>query len=130
MAFHRQRRRPGRQAGRLDQDDGYPEGICRTVEATVAAAFSVPVRRLRAPRRCRAQIAFARQSAMYLAHVVGGLSYTEVGRAFGRDRTTAAHACRVIEERREDPALDAAFLTLEEIVGLVRRRPLERRCRP
>lgn len=130
MAFDRQRERPGRAAAPLDRDDSHLEGIYRAVEATVAAAFSVPVRKMRAARRCGAQIAFARQSAMYLAHVVGGLSYTEVGRAFGRDRTTAAHACRVIEERRDDPALDAAFRALEEIVGVVRRRPVERWCRP
>ena len=31
--------------------------------------------------------AFARQVAMYLAHVESGLNYTEVGRLFARDRT-------------------------------------------
>ena len=55
-----------------------------------AAAFAVPVGELIATSRRSAYVAFARQSAMYLAHVTFGLSYTEVGRAFGRDRTTAA----------------------------------------
>ena len=43
---------------------------------------------------------------MYLAHVVCGLSLTEVGALFARDRTTAAHACRVVEDRRDDAELD------------------------
>ena len=53
---------------------------------------------------------------MYLAHVTFGLSYAEVGRAFGRDRTTAAHACRLIEDRREDPDLDTALADLEHVL--------------
>lgn len=84
------------------------------VESAIAAAFAVPVHELRMARRGAAPIAFARQSAMYLAHVVLGLSYSDVGRTFGRDRTTAAHACRLVEERREDPRLDATLGALEQ----------------
>ena len=51
---------------------------------------------------------------MYLAHVALGLNFTEVGRAFGRDRTTAAHACRAIEDRREETHLDIALADLEQ----------------
>ena len=68
-------------------------------------------------------LAFARQSAMYLAHVSFGLSYAEVGRAFGRDRTTAAYACRLIEDRRDDPAIDAVLGSLENACGALRRHP-------
>jgi hypothetical protein len=32
---------------------------------------------------------------------------------FGRDRTTAAHACRRIEDRRADRGLDTALAELE-----------------
>jgi len=84
-----------------------------TLEAMVAAAFAVPVCELRAHGRGRARIAFARQSAMYLAHVAFGLSCTDVGALFGRDRTTAANAFRVIEDRREDPFFDAVLTALE-----------------
>jgi chromosomal replication initiation ATPase DnaA len=59
---------------------------------------------------------------MYLAHVSFGLNYAEVGRAFGRDRTTAAYACRLIEERRDDPAVDAVLGSLENACGMLRRR--------
>jgi chromosomal replication initiation ATPase DnaA len=89
--------------------------ICSLVEAAVAASFAVPIDELRAHTRCRADVAFARQSAMYLAHVVLGLSYSAVGSLFARDRTTAAHACRLVEERRDDPATDRLLFMLEEI---------------
>ena len=52
---------------------------------------------------------------MYLAHVAFGLSYSTIGQSFGRDRTTAAHACRLVEERRDDPATDRVLHALEEI---------------
>lgn len=60
-----------------------------------------------------APIALARQTAMYLAHVTFGLTFTEVGRLFRRDRTTVAHACAVIEDLRDDPAIDRALSILE-----------------
>jgi chromosomal replication initiation ATPase DnaA len=61
---------------------------------------------------------------MYLAHVVFRLSLTRVGRAFGRDRTTATHACRVIEDAREDPDVDLLIAACEETL---RHLPLARR---
>jgi hypothetical protein len=50
---------------------------------------------------------------MYLAHVAGGLPLTEVGRLFARDRTTVAHACAMVEDRRDDPAFDRCLGFLE-----------------
>jgi chromosomal replication initiation ATPase DnaA len=70
---------------------------------------------LRAPSRRCAAAAFARQSAMYLAHVTLGLSFRATGRLFRRDRTTAAHACRLVEKRRDNPAFDRLLQTLEEV---------------
>jgi hypothetical protein len=57
--------------------------------------------------------AFARKLAMYLAHVAFGMSIGRVGRAFGRDRTTVAHACHVIEDKRDDPRFDRWLDALE-----------------
>ena len=51
------------------------------MEAAVAAAFAVPVDELPAPPRRTAGVAFARQSAMYLAHVGLGLTPFYVGSA-------------------------------------------------
>jgi chromosomal replication initiation ATPase DnaA len=87
--------------------------ICRIAAEAAAAAFAVSTRDLYAARRGRADIAFARQTAMYLGHTVFGLSFTALGRCFRRDRTTAAHACQLVEDRREDPAIDALVAMLE-----------------
>lgn len=50
---------------------------------------------------------------MYLAHVVFAANLTRAGRIFGRDRTTARHACSQIEDLRDDPRVDRAFDALE-----------------
>lgn len=56
-----------------------------------------------------------RQIAMYVCHVVLGLTMRDIGRAFGRDRTTVSHACGVVEDRRDDPAFDDFISSLERI---------------
>src|SRR5436189_860215 len=83
------------------------------ISAAVAAAFMVPVGEIQATSRRTASVALARQSAMYLAHVAVGLNFTDAGRAFGRVRTTAARACRMIEDRRSKPGLDTTLAELE-----------------
>ena len=77
----------------------------RALEQTVAPAFSVARTELWAARRGSPPAALARQVAMYLAHVGCGLTFTEVGQLFERDRTTVAHACSCVEDRREDSTL-------------------------
>ena len=70
--------------------NGGPRRAADVISAAVAAAFTVPIGELHHRSRRRAPVALARQSAMYLAHVTLGLTFAEVGRVFGRDRTTAA----------------------------------------
>jgi hypothetical protein len=89
--------------------------FCRLMEEAVAAAFAVPADELRASSRRTAGVAFARQSAMYLAHVAMGLSLNAVGRIFHRHRTTAAHACQLVERRRDDPDVDRLLDMLEGV---------------
>ena len=93
-----------------------PRGEAYVISTAVAAAFTVPVSELHHRSRRGAGVALARQSAMYLAHVTLGLNFAEVGRVFGRDRTTAAYACRTIEERRSDVRLDMALAELEQVL--------------
>lgn len=88
---------------------------CWLLEQAVAAAFTVPVDDVRAPSRSTAEAAFARQCAMYLAHVALGSSCREVGRLFHRDRTTVAHACQLVEMRRDDPAIDRMLDMLQDV---------------
>jgi chromosomal replication initiation ATPase DnaA len=89
------------------------------LEQTVAPAFAVPCADLWARRRGKPSAAFARQVAMYLAHVECGLTFTEVGRLFARDRTTVAHACGLIEDRRDDAPFDRALDLLEGVMRLL-----------
>jgi chromosomal replication initiation ATPase DnaA len=55
----------------------------------------------------------ARQIAIYLAHVGFGLTFTHLGQAFGRDRTTIRYACARIENARDEARLDRALDLLE-----------------
>ncbi|QKP78746.1 DNA replication initiation protein [Methyloligella sp. GL2] len=91
--------------------------VRRAAEAAVALVFEVDMDALRVATRGPAEAAFARQIAMYLAHVVCGLSLTQVGRAFGRDRTTVAHACSLIEDRRDEAEFDCTLTHLESAVA-------------
>jgi chromosomal replication initiation ATPase DnaA len=89
------------------------ESACRFIETLVAGAFGVALTDLRAEKRGKAPAAFARQAAMYLAHVHLGLSLSQVGRSFGRDRTTVAHACACVEDSRDDPRVERVIACLE-----------------
>jgi chromosomal replication initiation ATPase DnaA len=90
-----------------------PTRTCNRIIACVALDFGLDAMALVAPSRGAPQVAFARQVAMYLAHVGFALSFEAIGRAFGRDRTTVSHACHVIEDRRDDIWLDYRLATLE-----------------
>lgn len=84
-----------------------------SIELVVCPALGVTCNELRARTRSRASVAFARQVAMYLAHVVYGMSLKDAAALFRRDRTTAAHACSVIEDKRDDPAFDTFMEHIE-----------------
>mgnify|MGYP003145950676 CR=1 FL=1 len=110
--------RTDRTEGRQDGGQATAERLAvrGVIEATVAASFDLPVAELGAATRRQAPVAFARQVAMYVAHVGLGMSLTETGALFGRDRTTAAHACRVVEDRRDDGDLDCLLDAIEAVV--------------
>lgn len=96
--------------------------------STVATVFEVDTVLLERPTRGPAEIALARQVAMYLAHVGCELSLTAVGRMFGRDRSTVAHACRRVEDARERPKFDRAVAMMEQTVrAIVKSSPALRR---
>lgn len=104
----------GRPAGRMPAARDQ-----KLLEEAVAEAFDVDAERLRDPTRGSVRVALARQVAMYLGHVVCGMSLTDVGGLFRRDRTTVAHACCVVEERRDEPAFDRAVELLERITRIL-----------
>jgi chromosomal replication initiation ATPase DnaA len=81
-----------------------------------AYGLDVPIDAIESDVRGPAQAAFARQVAMYLCHVAFELSLSRVGIAFRRDRSTVAHACHTIEDRREDAAFDDWIASLEAML--------------
>jgi hypothetical protein len=114
----RRSRRPFRRFAPVLDD----QHLCRILEGTVAPAFAVARAELWAHTRGARPAAFARQVAMYLAHVGGGLNYTQIGRLFARDRTTVAHACSLVEDRRDNVRFDRTLVLLEGAMRLLFRR--------
>lgn len=86
------------------------------IEDTVAQVFGVHAPKLQGITRGKAEVAQARQVAMYLTHTVFGLFLSDTGRIFERDRTTVAHACSVIEDMRDDPVFDRVIELLESVI--------------
>nr|WP_274709132.1 helix-turn-helix domain-containing protein [Nitratireductor luteus] len=82
-----------------------------------AALFNVSGKELRSPGRSSTSVARVRQIGMYVAHAMLRLNMTEVGRGFGRDRTTVMHACHMIEDMREDPDFDQIIIMAERVTA-------------
>jgi chromosomal replication initiation ATPase DnaA len=93
------------------------------VLSAVSEHRGVPLATLLQRNRGTAEAALARQMAMYLVHTLLGRIMTEVGALFGRDRTTVAHACTLIEDQRERPAFDEAVARVEACIAERLERP-------
>ena len=104
------------------KDDRAPQDwFAFTARRLVAKEFEVAESELARANRCPQPIAFARQVAMYMAHVAYQLSYQEVADAFGRERSTVAYACAVVEDARDDPEMEARLDKVERRMnGLAR----------
>lgn len=91
--------------------------LCECMIDIAAALYNVSGRDLRHPGRSSHPVARVRQIAMYVAHVVLGLSMNEVGRGFGRDRTTVLYACHLVEDMREDQEFDRIIAMTERVAS-------------
>jgi len=89
--------------------------LCECVIDIVAALFSVCSKELRAPGRSSTAVSRVRQIGMYVAHVCLRLSMNDVGKGFGRDRTTVLHACHLIEDMRDEPEFDRIVAMTERV---------------
>lgn len=106
-----------------DKRDGRAAASERfALDYATATVFGVSRRALLADARGGARVARVRQVAMYLAHIALGKNLSEAARLYGRDRTTAAHACSIVEDLRENAAFDRAIAELERVVPLQVRR--------
>lgn len=91
---------------------------CKLAIATLSAVTKTTEQELQSHARSSAKIALARQTAMYLAHTKFGISYGEVGNFFHRDRSTVAHACRLVEDRRDNCEFDRSLSRMENLVDI------------
>ena len=89
-----------------------------------AALCGVSIDDVYGQMRGRARVSLARQMAMYLSREAAGATLSQVGTHFGRDRTTASHAHRLVTGLRREPYWDKrmskiidAIRTLEHAVG-------------
>jgi hypothetical protein len=94
---------------------------CDCIIDLTSAFFNVSGRELRQPGRSREDVTRVRQIAMYLAHVMLGLPMGDVGKAFGRERTTVMHACHLVEDMRDDMEVDAIICRMERVIGVALR---------
>lgn len=90
--------------------------LCSLAARLAASAIGVPASEISLSRRSSRRVSAARQLGIYLAHTAAGLPLVKVAEFFGRDRTTAAHACRLIEDRRDDRGFDAELNELEDLL--------------
>lgn len=99
---------------RLHDDMARARLACELVQFTFGLTCS-----LLSPTRGTPEQALARQMAMYLTHVGFGMSLQRTAAAFGRDRSTIAHACHKIEDCRDNDAIDGLLELLESSLAQV-----------
>lgn len=93
--------------------------VCRIVRQMVCELVQLFGDRVMLRRDRRRLSCHVRQIAMYVCHVALQISMSDIGEAFGRDRTTVGHACHVVEDRRDDLAFDEFVSAVERIVTAV-----------
>lgn len=88
------------------------ERILRAVQAE----FGVTRAQLMASTRSSRDVAWARQVAVHLCHLLmPELSWSELGRLFGRDRTTVRHAHLKVADWRDLEDLDHRLEELQRV---------------
>jgi hypothetical protein len=93
--------------------------ICRIVRQVVAEMVMLTGDRVQMRRDRRRAVCHIRQIAMYVCHVTLSIPLTDIGQAFGRDRTTVGHACSVVEDRRDNTAYDEFLSIIERLIATI-----------
>lgn len=92
------------------------EAAARLAAGVASYALDIPADEIIGDERGSLEIAFARQVAIYLCHVGFEMSLARVAYAFARDRSTVAHACHAIEDRRDEPQFEIWMSALEAML--------------
>ena len=98
--------------------DAFSDQSCRVIarlaKEVVCEANALPHAAMLDGSRGDSRVVLARQTAMYLAHVVGQLTLNEVATYFRKNRTTVSHSCTNIEDRRDSPIFDLQLEFMEK----------------
>lgn len=98
--------------------DAFSEQLCRVTarlaKEVVCDANGLAHAALLDKKRGAAHLALCRQIAIYLAHVVGQLTLSEVATHFNKNRATVSHSCINIEDRRDSPIFDLEMEYMEK----------------
>lgn len=92
------------------------DAVCRIAQELTTEMVMLVGGRLLARRDRRRMLCHVRQIAMYVCHVGLQISHDDIAGAFGRNRSTVGHACKTVEQRREDAAFDDFVSALERSV--------------
>ncbi|PYE36019.1 DnaA-like protein [Rhizobium sp. PP-F2F-G38] len=99
--------------------DPLAQARCRMVADVVEELTMMVGDRQQLRRDRRRMMTHVRQIAMYVSHVVLQVSLTDIGVAFGRDRSTVSYSCHVVEDRRDDADFDAFVSAIERVITAV-----------
>ena len=103
----------------LLQEDSRQSITIDKIQKTIAESYDIRLADMTSRKR-PANIAFARQVAMYLARELTSSSYQEIGDAFGgRDHGTIMHACRSIDAKIKEE--ESIRLKIEGLATSMRR---------
>jgi chromosomal replication initiation ATPase DnaA len=81
-------------------------------QAVVASSYGVAMADMRSRTR-KEDAQKARQLAIYLARVVFGIGLRTLADEMGRSPATVCHACKRVEQRRDEPSYDRTVEFLE-----------------
>lgn len=112
------RRPPRRGMAVIGQTGLTPRAVCQSVRLLTAEYLFVGADRIGFRRERRRIACHIRQIAMYVCHVALRMTMKSIGEGFGRDRSTVAHACAAVEDRRDNRDFDE-FVSAVERVALI-----------
>jgi hypothetical protein len=93
--------------------------VCHAVRQVASEMISLGSPRTGFARDERFAGSHVQQIAMYVCHVALRLTFTDIAQGFGRDRTTVAHSCARVEDRRDEHAFDDLVGAVERVVDTV-----------
>lgn len=113
-----------------DEENEYDEKVGKLVLKLVSTLEQVSQQELTSSSRGRSNVCLARQMSMYLIHTVFSVPYHRVAVFLKRDRTTISHACKLVEDLRDNEEFDKRLETMENLLVSARALgELERRRR-